>query len=145
MDEPTTPGPAAQPPRAPHPAVVADATAPDAGGGVAAVDRLSVAAAAHDRAVRDLLAAAVQALRWDGLDDQVGLSLVEHLVVDLDLSRPLARRIEAVALRLDAVPAMADCYRTGIVTFDHRGFNQHGVEVAICVRNALMHRRPPAS
>jgi acyl dehydratase len=30
----------------------------------------------------------------------------------------------------------------GIVTFDHRGFNQHGTEVAICVRQALMKKRP---
>lgn len=30
----------------------------------------------------------------------------------------------------------------GIVTFDHRGFNQSGQEVAYCRRNALMMRRP---
>ena len=30
----------------------------------------------------------------------------------------------------------------GIVTFEHRGFNQHDELVARCVRNALMRRRP---
>jgi acyl dehydratase len=30
----------------------------------------------------------------------------------------------------------------GIVTFEHRGFNQHDVLIARCVRNALMRRRP---
>jgi acyl dehydratase len=30
----------------------------------------------------------------------------------------------------------------GIVTFDHRGFNQDDQEVAYCRRNALMMRRP---
>ena len=30
----------------------------------------------------------------------------------------------------------------GIVTFDHRGFNQSDQEVAYCRRNALMMRRP---
>ncbi len=30
----------------------------------------------------------------------------------------------------------------GIVTFDHRGFNQTNQEVAYCRRNALMMRRP---
>ena len=30
----------------------------------------------------------------------------------------------------------------GIVTFDHRGFNQNDQEIAYCRRNALMMRRP---
>ncbi|HRE01428.1 MAG TPA: MaoC family dehydratase [Ilumatobacteraceae bacterium] len=30
----------------------------------------------------------------------------------------------------------------GIVTFEHRGYNQHDVLVARCVRNAMMRRRP---
>jgi acyl dehydratase len=30
----------------------------------------------------------------------------------------------------------------GIVTFDHRGFNQNNQEIAYCRRNALMMRRP---
>ncbi|WP_166875032.1 MaoC family dehydratase [Salinibacterium sp. ZJ450] len=30
----------------------------------------------------------------------------------------------------------------GIVTFEHRGFNQHGEVVCIATRAALMHRRP---
>ena len=30
----------------------------------------------------------------------------------------------------------------GIVTFEHRGFNQNGVLVCRCRRQALMHRRP---
>ncbi len=30
----------------------------------------------------------------------------------------------------------------GIVTFEHRGYNQRDVLVARCVRSALMHRRP---
>ena len=30
----------------------------------------------------------------------------------------------------------------GIVTFEHRGFNQHGKLVCRAVRDALMHRRP---
>jgi acyl dehydratase len=30
----------------------------------------------------------------------------------------------------------------GIVTFEHRGFNQRDVLIARCVRNALMRRRP---
>lgn len=32
----------------------------------------------------------------------------------------------------------------GLVTFRHQAFNQHGVEVANCVRLALMRKRPPA-
>ena len=31
----------------------------------------------------------------------------------------------------------------GIVTFEHRAFNQKNVLVASCKRSALMHRRPP--
>ena len=30
----------------------------------------------------------------------------------------------------------------GIVTFEHRGFNQHNEEVAYCRRTGLMMRRP---
>ena len=30
----------------------------------------------------------------------------------------------------------------GIVTFEHRAFNQNGELVAVCKRTALMHRRP---
>jgi acyl dehydratase len=30
----------------------------------------------------------------------------------------------------------------GIVTFEHRGFNQHDQLVCTARRNALMHRRP---
>jgi len=30
----------------------------------------------------------------------------------------------------------------GIVTFEHRGFNQHDILIARCARNALMRRRP---
>lgn len=30
----------------------------------------------------------------------------------------------------------------GIVTFEHRAFNQHGTEVAVCTRTALMKKRP---
>lgn len=33
----------------------------------------------------------------------------------------------------------------GIVTFEHRGFNQDGVEVAFCERNALMLKRKAAA
>ena len=33
----------------------------------------------------------------------------------------------------------------GIVTFEHRGFNQHNELVCRCRRNALMRRRPPES
>ena len=33
----------------------------------------------------------------------------------------------------------------GIVTFEHRGFNQDGVEVAFCERNALMLKRSMAA
>lgn len=32
----------------------------------------------------------------------------------------------------------------GIVTFRHQGFNQHGEEVATCLRQALMLKRTPA-
>jgi len=32
--------------------------------------------------------------------------------------------------------------RQGVVTFEHRGFNQDGVLVCRAVRDALMHRRP---
>jgi len=32
----------------------------------------------------------------------------------------------------------------GIVTFEHRAFNQHGKLVCRAVRDALMHKRPPA-
>ncbi len=32
---------------------------------------------------------------------------------------------------------------SGIVTFEHRAFNQHNQEVASCVRAALMLKRPP--
>ena len=32
----------------------------------------------------------------------------------------------------------------GIVEFEHKAFNQDGVEVAVCRRHALMHRRTPA-
>jgi acyl dehydratase len=34
--------------------------------------------------------------------------------------------------------------KQGIVTFEHRGFNQNDVEVAFCTRNALMLTRPEA-
>lgn len=33
----------------------------------------------------------------------------------------------------------------GIVTFEHRGFNQDGVEIAFCVRNALMFKSKGAA
>lgn len=32
----------------------------------------------------------------------------------------------------------------GIVTFEHRGYNQHDVLVCSAVRNAMMHKRPSA-
>ena len=32
----------------------------------------------------------------------------------------------------------------GIVTFEHRGYNQHDVLVCSAVRNAMMHKRPAA-
>ena len=32
----------------------------------------------------------------------------------------------------------------GIVEFEHKAFNQDGIEVAVCRRHALMHRRTPA-
>lgn len=44
---------------------------------------------------------------------------------------------EVVAARASKSRANA-----GIVTFEHRGFNQREVLIARCVRNALMHRRP---
>ena len=33
----------------------------------------------------------------------------------------------------------------GIVSFEHRGFNQHNIEVAFCVRHALMLKRKVAA
>jgi acyl dehydratase len=47
----------------------------------------------------------------------------------------------------EVVAARASSSRpeAGIVTFEHRGYNQHDQLVARCRRNALMHRRPSRS
>ena len=49
----------------------------------------------------------------------------------------LRAETEAVAARPSASRPGA-----GIVTFEHRGYNQRAELVARCLRNALMHRRP---
>lgn len=33
----------------------------------------------------------------------------------------------------------------GIITFEHRGINQNDIEIAYCIRNALMLKRPEAA
>jgi len=33
--------------------------------------------------------------------------------------------------------------KAGIVTFEHKAYNQHGIEVATCIRQAFMHAKGP--
>ena len=54
---------------------------------------------------------------------------------------------DTIRARTEVVEARPSSSRPsqGIVTFDHRAFNQHGALVARCRRSALMHRRPAHS
>ena len=54
------------------------------------------------------------------------------------------RHGDTVRVESDVVAARPSASRpdAGIVTFEHRGYDQHGTLVVRCVRNALMRRRP---
>jgi acyl dehydratase len=54
---------------------------------------------------------------------------------------------DTIHVETEVVAARASKSRpdAGIVTFEHRGFNQHNELVCRCRRNALMRRRPQES
>ena len=51
---------------------------------------------------------------------------------------------DSIRAQTEVVAARASASRPtqGVVTFEHRAFNQRGELVAQCRRSALMHRRP---
>jgi acyl dehydratase len=51
---------------------------------------------------------------------------------------------DSIRAQTEVVAARASSSRPtqGVVTFEHRAFNQRGELVALCRRSALMHRRP---
>lgn len=80
--------------------------------------RLDVLAAEYQLLLRDMLDAALDQLAWGSAESVTGLTLREHLTLTGGLPAVIAARLEAVAHRIDAIPAVAAAYRTELLTFD---------------------------
>ncbi len=65
-----------------------------------------------------LLELTCEALRWGGTAATAGCTVEDYLVWEAGLPRPLARRLVAVARRLPAVPAVAELFAAGVLSFD---------------------------
>jgi acyl dehydratase len=62
---------------------------------------------------------------------------------DISFPRPVFHG-DTIRAQSEVVEARASASRPtqGVVTFEHRAFNQRDELVAVCRRSALMHRRP---
>lgn len=76
-------------------------------------------------------------------DTTLGTTVANLGMSDVRFPHPLFHG-DTVSVQTSVVSCRASKSRTGvgIVEFEHRAYNQDGVEVAFCRRHAMMRRRP---
>ena len=78
-------------------------------------------------------------------DTTLGTTIGNLSMTDTTFPHPLFHgdtlRVETQVVSVRASKSKPD---RGVVEFEHRGYNQHGVLVARCVRQAMMLKRPVA-